>query len=447
MLAALRFLLQYIKFWQVVPAEPNKRHYEYTDSESLLKRLDSSLARFYQSPKACIASDYDLEAAILASISELPLTFVRRHVKSHQDDEVDSVLELPWPAQLNVVCDHLASRQLSTCQLHTTVPMNPYCNAYLTIDKKSCSSHIRKSMFDAASSPRIREYLQRKFPWDDDTFDSIEWSATHSALRGLTPSDHRFVTKFVFRMLPLGARLRQRQAHIPSNCPTCDEPSEDDWHWITCQGRAEWRTQQGLQFSLFLVSLKTHPSITNILVRAYKSVLATGDCDFAADTYSDEEQVLVDSQSRIGWPHILFGRLSTSWSQLQKLHIKTEELDEKKYSASRWTAKVHKYIWQRLHALWLLRNTSLHGTTFTESEATRRTRITSLVLQLYARRLELPPQDQIMLRMPIDTRLSQPLSTIETWLSVVTPAFEAARTDEIQDPYSDSDPDDDALPD
>jgi hypothetical protein len=52
-----------------------------------------------------------------------------------------------------------------------------------------------------------------------------------------------------------------------------------------------------------------------------------------------------------------------------------------------------------------------------------------------------------MLRMPIDTRLSQPLSTIETWLSVVTPAFEAARMDEIQDPYSDSDPDDDALPD
>ncbi len=204
------------------------------------------------------------------------------------------------------------------------------------------------------------------------------------------------------------------------------EPSEDDWHWITCPGRAEWRNLQGLQFSLFLVSLKTHPSITNILVRAYKSVLATGDCDFAADTYSDEEQVLVDSQSRIGWPHILFGRLSTSCSQLQKLHIQTEELDEKKYSASRWTAKVHKYIWQRLHSLWLLRNTSLQGSTFTESEATWRTRIEPLVKRLYADIWRLDPTDQVMLRKPLAERLQQPLSIIETWLSLVQPAFDAA---------------------
>ena len=84
--------------------------------------------------------------------------------------------------------------------------MNPHCNAYILINNESCSSHIRKSMFDAASSPWIREYLQRKFPWDDETFESIEWwTATHAALRGLTPADHRFVTKFVFKMLPLGA--------------------------------------------------------------------------------------------------------------------------------------------------------------------------------------------------------------------------------------------------
>jgi hypothetical protein len=447
MLAALRFLHHYLKFWNVIPVDPTVQHFEYTDSESLLKRLDSSIARFYPSPKACLASDFDLESAILASIAESPLSIRRRHVKSHQDDDVDDVLELPWPAQLNVVCDQLASRQLATCQLHTVVPMNPHCNAYITIAKESCSSHIRKSMFDAASSPRIREYLQRKFPWDDTTFESIEWTATHAAVRGLTPADHRFVTKFVFKMLPLGARLRQRQAHIPSNCPSCDEPSEDDWHWITCPARAEWRTQQGLQFACFLGSIKTCPSIINILVRAFKSVLATGDCDFAEDTYSDEEQAVVDSQSRIGWPHILFGRLSSALTAMQRQHLVDEEIDQKKFSAAHWASKVHKFIWQRLHALWLLRNTALHGTTFQESEATRRSRITPLVLQLYERRLELAPSDQIMLRMPVDTRLSQPLSTIETWLSVVTPAFEAARLDDIQDSASESAPDDDDPPD
>jgi hypothetical protein len=49
--------------------------------------------------------------------------------------------------------------------------------------------------------------------------------------------------------------------------------------------------------------------------------------------------------------------------------------------------------------------------------------------------------------MPVDTRLSQPLSTIKTWLSVVTPAFEATRMDNTQDSASDSAPDDDNPPD
>jgi hypothetical protein len=74
MLAALRFLLNYLLFWQVTPCDPNKKDFEYTDSKSLQKRLDSSINRFYPSPKAYLASDFDLEAAILASIADSPLT-------------------------------------------------------------------------------------------------------------------------------------------------------------------------------------------------------------------------------------------------------------------------------------------------------------------------------------------------------------------------------------
>jgi hypothetical protein len=36
MLAALRFLLHYITFWNVIPALPALVHLEYTDSKSLL---------------------------------------------------------------------------------------------------------------------------------------------------------------------------------------------------------------------------------------------------------------------------------------------------------------------------------------------------------------------------------------------------------------------------
>jgi hypothetical protein len=86
--------------------------------------------------------------------------------------------------------------------------------------------------------------------------------------------------------------------------------------------------------------------------------------------------------------------------------------------------------------LWKLRNTALHGVTFTESEATRRTRVEPLVRQLYNRIYELNPSDRVMFTKPLDERLKQPMSIIETWLSLIQPAFDAARETSLTVPMT-----------
>ena len=87
MLAALRFLLQYLHFFNITPSCPDQVHYEYTDSKALLGRLASSIERFYPSPGACLASEFDIENAIIHSMKLIGLTFERKHVKGHQDKE------------------------------------------------------------------------------------------------------------------------------------------------------------------------------------------------------------------------------------------------------------------------------------------------------------------------------------------------------------------------
>jgi hypothetical protein len=159
MLAALRFLAQYMKQYNVIPACPEKQHKEYTDSESLLKRLRSSKSWFYPSPKACMASEFDLEITISNTLEELPLNIELHHVKSHQDKPQPTLIRLSWEARLNVLCDRLATQQLSFCPLGTTVDQNPYCNAYVCSGDDSVTGHVRKSLFCAASQPIIRDYL------------------------------------------------------------------------------------------------------------------------------------------------------------------------------------------------------------------------------------------------------------------------------------------------
>jgi hypothetical protein len=439
MLAALRFLIQYMIYYNFTPAKPDLENFQYTDSKSLLGRISTSLARFYPSPGACLASDFDLEIAIRNSIQQLDLTITRKHVKGHQDDEESKLEVLPWPAQLNVVCDHLASHQLRISELDPTVLHNPYCHAYLTIRGESVSGQLRKALFDAAGRPRLRTYLLAKQHWTDATFQQVNWGATLSAICGLSLPEHQFVIKLAFRQLPIGTRLRQRAAHIPSTCPSCNHPLEDDWHWITCPGRTQWRQDQSKLLASRLSSLKTNPALKMILMRAFKSILHSG--TFALDdaTLTPNEAALVDSQTSIGWPQLLNGRFSVEWSRLQEIHIDEEKLDGRFYSGCTWTSKVTQHIWRSLHDLWKVRNTALHGDTFSESEATRRLRIEPLVRHLYARIYELPFSDRDMLRKPLDERLAQPLSIIETWLSIVQPAFEAARTSDDDSSQAEAD--------
>ena len=88
------------------------------------------------------------------------------------------------------------------------------------------------------------------FHWADDTFDQVHWNSTLSAICGLSVPVHTIVIKLSFKLLPIGFRLQQRQAHMPTQCPSCEEPMEDDWHWLTCDSRAAWRLEQQQLFKL-----------------------------------------------------------------------------------------------------------------------------------------------------------------------------------------------------
>jgi hypothetical protein len=339
MLAALRFLLQYLHFFNITPACPGQVHFEYTDSKALLGHLASSIERFYPSPGACLASEFDIESAILHSIKLIGLTFERKHVKGHQDKEQE-IQTLNWPAQLNCQCDHMATQQLRLAPLYTKVIKNPYCNAYVTIRGESVTGQIRKALFDAAGRPRLRTYLMEHFQWTDDTFSQVHWNDLLSAICGLSVPEHTFVIKLAFKLLPIGFRLQQRQAHMPTWCPSCDEPMEDDWHWLTCGSRAAWCLEQKQLFSAHLVSLKTHPSLKFIASRAFASILSTGDCNFDDAQLSIDETSLVHSQASIRWPNMLFGRFSVEWARIQDEHIAEQHLDGKYFSGPDWTTKI-----------------------------------------------------------------------------------------------------------
>ncbi len=100
-----------------------------------------------------MASEYNLEAAILATLAKFPLQIKLHHIPSHQDKKQPNILKLKWKAQLNIICDRLAGRQLDICLLELTGTQNSYCNAYVTADGDSITGQIRNLLLNATSQP------------------------------------------------------------------------------------------------------------------------------------------------------------------------------------------------------------------------------------------------------------------------------------------------------
>jgi hypothetical protein len=67
--------------------------------------------------------------------------------------------------------------------------------------------------------------------------------------------------KLMHKILPIGFSLSQRQSHMPTNCPTCDEEIEDGWHWINYDARLAWRDTQAGTLSGRLGMLETEPGV------------------------------------------------------------------------------------------------------------------------------------------------------------------------------------------
>jgi hypothetical protein len=83
----------------------------YCDNQGLLDRIDTSRHSKYLKPRRFLFSEADLEMQILDTLALLATTVTLCHVKGHQDETVPTA-ELPWPAQLNIHCDSLASAEL-----------------------------------------------------------------------------------------------------------------------------------------------------------------------------------------------------------------------------------------------------------------------------------------------------------------------------------------------
>jgi hypothetical protein len=141
-------------------------------------------------------------------------------------------------------------------------------------------------------------------------------------------------------------------------------------------------------------------------------------------------EMLVSSQNDVGWSHLLRGRFSHHWVQIQQDPIDREdEVSSKKLTGQRWLKQVLHHLWTHLCLAWKLRNADLHGVAAADQEEKRKAKLQPNVVALCADADKLLCLDKRLFEMPIELRLLTQSHDQSAWIHLVAPTVRTAQAE------------------
>jgi hypothetical protein len=285
--------------------------------------------------------------SILHNLQYLP--FLRnRFVRSHQKGP-----NLSLAAIFNNRSDVLATAARELCTRPTESPIHDQSTATLFIRKVEVSTKLQESLRNAAYSPEMRQYMTKKYNWNLNTVDEIDWYVHGGALRGLTPAMKKTTTQFIHEWLPTNAHPGRAESVEAKKCPYCQEDDETQTHYLRCPHElvdTQWQEHKE-KIEAALTKGKTHPVLHDLIIRAVLEWRTTSK-PTVPRTLPRDLLPLFTAQSEIGWDQVIKGRLSTQWVDKQNEQFKSLNLAP---GGEQWAIRIVKSIWT-LHLSCTLRS-------------------------------------------------------------------------------------------
>ncbi|KAG7362528.1 hypothetical protein IV203_025412 [Nitzschia inconspicua] len=179
------------------------------------------------------------------------------------------------------------------------------------MDKQSPPNTASKSEIIAAQRNTKNKSSSRLKYWKR----GIDWPSHERSVNMFKDGPHIFLVKFLHGWLPVGKLVsRYDPFKYPSACPSCDEPSEDSKHFLTCPNpeRCKWHAALTTSLRHRCESVDTDPALLDLLLWG----LNHWNQGTPIPTHRVPEQIahLLHSQTTIGWDNFLLGRWSKHWT-------------------------------------------------------------------------------------------------------------------------------------
>ena len=229
----------------------------YVDSSSAISHVSHIRDLI---PKRKLANHADILSTLRAAPDVLR-HFLLHKVQTHQDATTEFE-KLPFEAQLNVLCDRMATSQLERQgveETERTQPCSPrprHLLVEISLGKQNIPSHYIVRLRDELTSRRHRHFLKKKYKWTDATMEEIAWQSLLLCGNRVRTDNAANRSKLVHNWLNLGVQRAKHgtaRTDILRACPYCALP-EDFEHLLTCRCPQAMR----LRYDATIIVLKRH---------------------------------------------------------------------------------------------------------------------------------------------------------------------------------------------
>jgi hypothetical protein len=331
-------------------------------------------------------SDVDLELQIIKEMEILrnhnnDITI--RYVKSRQDLK-KLKCPLTYPEQLNIQADSLVkqARSLPDQKHYYQFPTN---NVNFSINNDIIYSKYKTISTRSYHRMYIRDYMKKRYKWTNPIIDSIWWKPYYKSIGKLNSTDKLRIQKFIHDYLPTKLRNSMYYKFRKAKCTSCQCNDEDEDHILRCQtnNRKILRSKWSLNFKTFLANSNTPDLVQQVLYQGLDNWLEPEKHDISIknniiNKISEDEPLrdifikAVESQAKIGWRHMIRGRLSQEWNHIMRAHYTVSK--EKKYNAEKWGTMLNDIHCKHIIEIWNSRNEEVNGITNDEKRLKKKTK-------------------------------------------------------------------------
>ena len=178
LLAAARLVTLIKDYYDIIMScnEPARGKTQiYTDSLSMIKKLKAYDEYPTAHLKTVLHSEWDVLSALHKALQCFRTKPKINWVKSHQDDKVYDIDEMPLDAYLNSEADELATIGLKRLQEKPIVPMDPNTSIQFHIEGRTITRDFKSTVREIIQLKPLRKFYCERFKWSDNIFDLIDW--------------------------------------------------------------------------------------------------------------------------------------------------------------------------------------------------------------------------------------------------------------------------------